>query len=512
MKYFAILFFSFLMFSNVAFAQDNYKKHKVVKGETITDIAKKYKVAPYDIYRLNPDSQKGLKEGGILLIPNETKKEPTQPVKEQPTKVANTVHEVEAKETLYSLAKKYNVSVDDIKKANGDSVKDGLRIGQKVIIPIKGSAVAAQVKVVEKEAKKEPPAYFYHTVAAGETKYSIAKQYNMTLQLLEELNPEIKDLLPLNFKLKLDKTAIIAKETEPVANVPVTTPSPVAQEFMIYKVQPKETLYNLTKKTGLTENQILALNPQAKEGLKEGMELKLPKAKAGIVASDTVMAPGMMADLSKSLKKSNSRELALLLPFNMNRVESDTIRMQLLRSDKFLNMTLDFYAGALMAIDSAKVLGLPLKVKILDSKETKNTSDIESLRGSLTSADAVVGPFFQSNVEKTADLLGTGIPVVSPLSKEPGRPYPNLFQSMPPPDKVKMAMLDYLKKKDANVVAVVDPKKASSRVLIKNNYPSARFADGAITAATVKLLLVKDKMNYVIMESESTGMIKNTTK
>ncbi|MCR5861824.1 LysM peptidoglycan-binding domain-containing protein [Flavobacterium sp. J372] len=204
MKYRLLLVFLVMLMSVSAMAQ-GYRKHKVAKGETVADIAKKYKVTPYDIYRLNPDSKNGVKENSIILVPNESKPATTAPVAEKPTKVVNTEHVVAAKESLYSLSKKYGVTVDEIKKANGTSVDNGLQIGQKVIIPIKGSAVAAEVKEAAKAEKKAtPPSYFFHTVAAGETKYSIAKQYGMSLQLLEALNPEAKDTLAIGQKLKLD--------------------------------------------------------------------------------------------------------------------------------------------------------------------------------------------------------------------------------------------------------------------------------------------------------------------
>ena len=58
-----------LFFSVMAMAQ-NYSNHKVLKGETVTSIAQKYKVTPYDIYRLNPDVQNGIKENMVLLIPS----------------------------------------------------------------------------------------------------------------------------------------------------------------------------------------------------------------------------------------------------------------------------------------------------------------------------------------------------------------------------------------------------------------------------------------------------------
>ncbi|WP_297334499.1 LysM peptidoglycan-binding domain-containing protein [Flavobacterium sp.] len=497
------LFFAILFFSAAAYAQD-YKKHKVGKGETVTDIAKKYKVTPYDIYRLNPDSKNGLKENMVLLIPSEIPVQ-TAPVKEKPTELVNTVHELQEGETLYSVSKKYNVTVEQLEKANPGLAIDDLQIGQKIIIPIKGSPVKEQVKKAEKaDAKKDVDAYIYHKVVAGETKYSIARDYDITLQLLEELNPDVKDILPLGYELKLFNRKVVNNKPVPAAPVADST-------YMLYEVPAKETMYNITKKTGLTEEQLIALNPQLKEGLKEGMQLRIPKA--GTSAAAPVKKT--KADLTVSLKKDREKSMALLIPFNLSRVEQDTVRAQLLRNDKFLNMTLDFYAGALIAIDSAETLGLPLKVNIYDSKETSRSSEIAALKSRLMSADAVIGPFFTGNAENAASLL-TDVPVISPLSKESGKKYPNLFQSVPSPDTAKKALFDYLKAQNANVIAIIDPKKVSSKEYIKANYPSIKIvapgAEGTINEAAIKANLVKSGKNYVILETERSAMVINTVR
>lgn len=506
MKYRLLLVFLVMLMSVSAIAQ-GYKKHKVVKGETVADIAKKYKVTPYDIYRLNPDSKNGVKENSIILVPNETKPETAKPVAEKPTRLANTEHTVVAKESLYSLSKKYGVTVDEIKKANGTSVDNGLQIGQKVIIPIKGSAVAAEAKEAAKADKKAtPPSYFFHTVAAGETKYSIAKQYGMTLQLLEVLNPEAKDTLAIGQKLKLDRNAVIEKETQPAPQV--ITPKPVEaatkQVYTEYTIQPKETLFSLSRRAGVTEEEFIALNPELKEGVKEGMVIKWP-------GSISTPSKSVSTNLASTLNKSTPKELAILIPFNLTKTESDTVRKSRLRSEKFLNMTLDFYSGALMAIDSAKAMGLPVKVRIIDSKESRNTSDVAAVKSSLASANAIIGPFFQNNVETTASMF-PNTPVISPLSKESGTAYGNLYNSVPSPDMVKTAMLNWLKVKGGNVLAIVDSKKASSRQLIKNVSPDVKFIEGGVTDASVRAQLSKDAINYVIMETESTSMVLNVTK
>jgi len=502
MKYILVVAF-FLILSSSAFAQD-YQKHKVGKGETVLSISKKYKITPYDIYRLNPDAKNGLKTDTVLLIPNN----PVKPlpagtaVKQQPTKVTNTIHNVAAGETLFSIAKKYSVTVADLEKANSGKTS-ALSIGQQLIIPVKGSGVAAQAKVAEKDlAKKMETAYMYHTVEAGETKFGIAKKFGMTVQLIEELNPEVKDTLPLGFRLKLAKNEVIAEAKVPEAAEAVVIPA--ATSYKTYTVQPKETLYSIMKSTGLNEEQLTALNPELKDGLKEGMELKLP-------AGAYIPVAGKATDLASTVVKTSPKKLAILLPFNMYRLESDTVKSKQLRTDKLLNLTLDFYAGALVAIDSAKAMGLPLNVSILDAKETTKTSDVVSLKNSLNGSDAIIGPFFQNNAESTAALFPNAA-VISPLAKEAGQAYPNLYYSIPSDEVMRTSLFEYIKNKNANVVAITDTKKVSARDFIKSNYPEFKLLDGPITGDGIRALLVKGKTNYVILDTETLTNITGTLK
>jgi type VI protein secretion system component Hcp len=200
-------------------------------------------------------------------------------------------------------------------------------------------------------------------------------------------------------------------------------------------------------------------------------------------------------------------------------MESDTINSTAMRlkKDKFLNMTLDFYSGALMAIDSAKSLGITIDVSIFDSQETKNTSNISIINqeNNLESADAIIGPFYQNNVEKTAELLRKyNVPVISPLSKDIGNAYPNLFQTIPSNEALKTAIFDFMRSKGGNIIAVVDKKKESIIQYIKENQKDAQFAalqpNGSLSIESLKGLFVKGKINYVVMETRNTGMIKST--
>ena len=513
MKYFLTFFISFFLISFLGYTQDKVIRHNVTKGETIAQIAQKYKVTPYDIYQLNPDAQSGLKPNMILLILNNNgKQEISVPVK---ISSAAVIHQVLPKETLYGIQKKYGISDEALKQANPFLEKDGLQIGQTLTIPSNKTP-----KTIATPTEKT----VYHYVLPKETKYSIAKQYGITIQELERKNPEVVSNLPVGFKLlvkgnaqKIDKTVVSEprKEIEnsiPVNSIPVKTPSAI--NYLSYVVKSKETLYSLSRMFDMSQEELIALNPALSEGVVEGMSLKVP---ATLAFSSG--AKKEYAKLSKNTGVNSRKKLTLLLPFNVSKIEGDTVNSMAtrLKKDKFLNMTLDFYAGALIAIDSAKTLGLNIEVKILDSQETKNSSNVASLikENALGNSDAIIGPFYQSNVEKTAELLVTNeVPVISPLSKDAGVSYANIFQSVPPPDVVKNVMFDYMRSKAGNIIAVVDRKKGSVIQFIKENHKDVRFstltANGGVSAENLKSLFVKDKINYVVMETENTGMVKST--
>ncbi len=216
-----------------------------------------------------------------------------------------------------------------------------------------------------------------------------------------------------------------------------------------------------------------------------------------------------------------SKKLALLLPFNLAKVQGDTVNTiaDRLKKDKFLNMTLDFYSGALVAIDSAKQLGVTVDVSVFDSEETKNSSNVAKLIADhdLENFSAVIGPFYQTNVEKTAELLSANqVAVISPLSKEMGKSYPNLFQTITPTSLLRSAIFDFMRSKNGNLIAVVDKKKVSVKKYIVENQKDVRLVSltemGALIPESLSSKLQKDRINYVVLETESTVLIKATLK
>lgn len=89
-----------------AFSQEKVVKYTVSNGETVNQIAQKFKVTPYDIYKLNPDARTALKPGTVLLVPTKDVKAKTEVAAVKSTvRTKEVIHEVQPKETFYSIEK-----------------------------------------------------------------------------------------------------------------------------------------------------------------------------------------------------------------------------------------------------------------------------------------------------------------------------------------------------------------------------------------------------------------------
>ncbi|WJS96645.1 NlpC/P60 family protein [Flavobacterium johnsoniae] len=236
-----------IFFSGGAFAQDNFVKHKISQGENLSVIAKKYGVKVKDIADANPDAPKILKLNSVLLIPNKNKNtaksKPKLEAKSEPKSeviASNTLgsHEVLSKETLWGISKKYNVTVDELKKANPLLETEGLKIGQKIVIP-SANSLPNDKPVIQEIASKDVE--LYREVKAKETKYGISKEYGITVAELERQNPSIKGKVPVGYLLKIripkEKADAIeaSKAVQESQNVAITSPVQIAETAEIKK-------------------------------------------------------------------------------------------------------------------------------------------------------------------------------------------------------------------------------------------------------------------------------------
>lgn len=135
-----------------------YVQYLVSPGETIYRISTSYGVSISELMELNPDLENGLKVGQVILIPFR----PTMQHKEASTTIKgsdnnNVIHTVQPGESLYSLSRKYNVSVGDLLKWNGMELKAGqtLVVGKKKVVEAQSVVTKEESSAPVKEEPKE---------------------------------------------------------------------------------------------------------------------------------------------------------------------------------------------------------------------------------------------------------------------------------------------------------------------------------------------------------------------
>lgn len=238
----------FLFLFNKTFSQDKIVEHKIEKGETAYFIAQKYQVSLEELYQLNPNSQNGLVDNQMLKIPFHSSKNKNS--------THQKTHTVAAKETLFGLSKQYNISTEALQNANQDLLAGGLQIGQVLVIPDANTPVKNQ-NTSNRTA---------HEVVAKESLFSIARQYNVSVQDLENLNKEL-----LVGGLQIGQTILIPNRKKTLdGRVRVIT-----NETIFHVVAAKETKYSIAKKYGITIEHLEAQNPEIINGLVEGNKLAI---------------------------------------------------------------------------------------------------------------------------------------------------------------------------------------------------------------------------------------------
>lgn len=218
MKAIQIIFFLFFLGSSFVYSQKTIK-HTVVEGESIYSIAKKYKVSESDIYELNPKSKGALLQlKTVLLIPN--KKNKSKDKKEvASSKNANAeIHTVESGESLYKIAKKYNITLEKLIELNPDIKPEAIQIGDEIVVLAKKEIAKPKKKKAIEDLKIDVPSpnkdtnlcldelgNQFHTVQKGETLYQLSKKYKVSVRDLEEMNPEIVANLPIGYEVVIKK-------------------------------------------------------------------------------------------------------------------------------------------------------------------------------------------------------------------------------------------------------------------------------------------------------------------
>lgn len=185
-------------------------------------------------------------------------------------------HNVKSGESIYSIAKKYDVTQAEIFDLNPKlkgavlGLKEEVKIPNKKYKPEEKKPKVAKNELVvvakaEKTSSSEP--YITHKVESKETLYSLAKKYNVSMESICDLNPELKTgNLKVGAKLKFvnpnptpavtENSVAETQKVDEIANVNV-----------VHKVLPKETLYKISKQYNVKIDELVKLNPGVENGL-----------------------------------------------------------------------------------------------------------------------------------------------------------------------------------------------------------------------------------------------------
>ena len=208
----------------VAPAGSNY--YTVKSGDSLWSISKKFGITVDELKKANNLSSNLLSVGQNLIIPGKE------------AQATSDEYVVKKGDTLYSIARKYNTSVDNLKSINNITT-DSLAIGQIIKLP-STSSTASDTYIVKK----------------GDSLYSIARTYNTSVDKLKEINNLTSNALAIGQVLKL--------------------PSSNASEKVVYTVKKGDSLYSIAREYGTTVDAIKKLNNITSNTLSIGQKLLLP--------------------------------------------------------------------------------------------------------------------------------------------------------------------------------------------------------------------------------------------
>ncbi len=383
--------------------KEDYFYHIVKRKETLFGLSRKYNVPVDAIRQLNPGSGTELREGETLKIPYASEiDQKTLPEKTIPT----TQHTIASGETLYAIAKQYNVTTGEIINANPGIDPLDLDIGQKINIPNQESEKEDQEKNTGSEKNDQ---FIEHTVEKGETLYSIAREYAVNIDTLKKYNNGLSMSLYIGQKIRIPS-------------------NPVDKDYIIYKPDRREKLEDIADKYKIDYDEVSEINPDINRKAKRGQTVKIPVEKPEVMETDTAEKEDQQMEIisfeSPCPENPESHfktyNIALMLPLFLEEVDSlEQYRERGLEStaDLVSFRFLNFYAGFKMAVDSMEKQGMKMNLFVYDVDNDPQKVNRVLQKSELSSMDLIVGPLYAKSFARVANFAKTyQIPIVNPLS------------------------------------------------------------------------------------------------
>ncbi len=385
------------------------------------------------------------------------------------------LHTVEKGQTLFAIAKGYDFSLNDIVLENPEAI-NGIKPGQVLKIPFK------KIKKVEPAPLVADANFSLHKAEQGQTLYSIAKQYNTTIEKLKAANPELESGLKSGQTIKIPKQKAEPSKPAPKPDKVVSTP-PVIKEKPIAINKPI-TLTDTTFKMGPLDSitAFMIDNKRFEDSVKAA----------------PIIYPG---------KLKSQYNIALFLPFHANEANEIDLERIIKGDDQLPNksvVALQFYEGALLAIDSLKKQKLNAKIFVYDVDDHDSLNIINLVKKpELAQMDLMIGPLYGSSFMPIAKFAKEhSIPIVSPFTQINKILFDNLYVCKVQPSISKQI--------EQMAHFAIDTFHSQNIILVNNGNPKEiSFYNTFKTVANKELLKKGYKAADTLKESKSLGAIEN---
>ena len=348
--------------------------------------------------------------------------------------VKYTVYTVVKGDTLYSLSKRYNITIEELTAAN-PAMADGLKAGCNIKIPHK----------VEPKSKKSPKKskrlFRSYKVAKGDTMYSIARLFEISVTTLIEDNANID---PAQIKVgdivyvRRDQIGTVTEQQnrEHLDNQQKAMNSVASDQYSYHVVHQGETAESIAQRFDTKVKTLLELNGfDSRDSIREGLIIKVPKPKSGTAlpqqpaqgqqpqeqTTPAVTEPEaeVVEDVRfRALYPDTRAEVALMLPLGTRERANQNY--------------VDFYQGFLLAADSLRLEGYESHIHLYNTAHDIAKVDQIIASEQLKSANLIVGPVYEDTLIPVARYAQKhSIPVVSPLANLTQSSYSNVFQMSP---------------------------------------------------------------------------------
>ena len=390
-----IFILSFLFCFNTV--SQSIESIQIDEDQKISDFLINYDISPNDFFILNPaftssrfnysklDLEKKLISGDFIRIFESIENSKSE-------QISFIIHKIKRKQTLSEISSIYGVSENLILKYN---IEIEIKRNNILKIPVK------KVRINKSNVVDKLKAY---TVKPKEGKWRIAYKYGISINTLENINPEIGSILKLGQKIAVPNKDEIKLNT-------------VEENNDYFEIQKNIQISVLEQKLGLKNNSIIKLNPGILDSVEKGVIIKVPvstKTNEDVINLSKKSLEDNIVDFDK-------KKFAIILPFRLDNFDYDSIQKStpILKNDKLLNISLDFLFGAEMAVNSYSKLGIDVQMDVFDSALDKSKIDKILDENNFEIYDFIVGPLtnnlFNYFVDSTKDL---NIKIVKPLSKK----------------------------------------------------------------------------------------------